>query len=86
MAQQQVNQEIQEILGRVECVEDNKTGPGYKSDHTLLEEMMEDADLHFFFTDFFDVPDLNERLKKLVDNRLLVREFNREVFSMPGQL
>ena len=38
-AQQQLDQEIREILGRVECVEDNKPGPGYEEfNPKLLEE------------------------------------------------
>ena len=80
-AQQQLDQEIQDILSRVECVEDNKPGSGYEFDPTLLEEMMKDADLHIFFTDFFDALDLNKRLKKLVEKGLLFCKFNREVFS-----
>ena len=62
----------------MEC---NKPEPDYEFYPKLLKGMMMGGDFHFFFTDLFNLSNLNERLEELAKDGLLVNEWSREVFS-----
>ena len=74
-------QRNQDILGRLKYMECNKPKPDYEFYPKLLKGMMMGGDFHFFFTDLFNLSNLNKRLEELAKDGLLVNEWSREVFS-----